>query len=362
MKGIIHINLAKTWRGGERQVALLMENLRLLGINQILICIKSSAIHQYCMKNSLPHRCYSSGTVFLFAPFQLFLLGINKTYGIVHCHESRAVTIAFLARFLFKCKLKTVIHRRVLFPIRQKKITLLKYSPKYADVIICISKAVENVVKEIIADCKTVVIPSGVTYSKSANSTANFRTRLKIDKDKKLVVYIGALSFEKDHFTFLNSAKHILGRYDNVHFAIIGEGELFRQLVEYSKKLGISQQVTFTGFQENIDAIIPETDILLFTSNSEGLGSIILDYFFQKRPVVSAKNGGAEELIIDNETGLLCDIGDAESFATKTVRLLCDEAERNRITSNAFNFALNNFTDEKIAQRTLNLYKFLLDT
>ncbi|MCA1745452.1 MAG: glycosyltransferase family 4 protein, partial [Bacteroidales bacterium] len=115
----------------------------------------------------------------------------------------------------------------------------------------------------------------------------------------------------------------------------------------------------FTGFLNNVNQMIDELDILLFTSKSEGLGSTILDFFVHKRPVVSAKNGGAEELIVDGETGFLCNIGDAACFASKVVNLLKDEEEAKRITKNAYFFAKKNFSIEMIAQRILDLYNRL---
>lgn len=42
---IIHINLQKTWRGGEQQLAYLLDSLKKNSINQILICRKNSALH-----------------------------------------------------------------------------------------------------------------------------------------------------------------------------------------------------------------------------------------------------------------------------------------------------------------------------
>ncbi len=359
MVGVIHINLARSWRGGERQVALLMEHLKSKGVNQVLICIRNSALQSHCKDNNLPFKSFSNIGLFLFVPFLIAIWHLKKKYEIVHCHESRGHTIAFLARFVFRSSIKTVIHRRVLFPIKQKRITLLKYSPRYADEIICISKAVERVVKSSIPDSRTIVIPSGVPFNLAENSTFYLREKYGIQPEDKIVAYVAALSFEKDHFTFLDSAKLILNEMDQVHFMIIGDGVLHADLTAYASRLGISHKVTFTGFVNNVNQIIDQLDLLLFTSKSEGLGSTILDFFVHKRPVVSAKNGGAEELIVDGETGFLCDVGDAACFASKVLKLLKNVEEAERMTQNAYLFAKENFTVEIVAQRIINLYNRL---
>jgi L-malate glycosyltransferase len=361
MHGVVHINLARSWRGGERQVALLMESLLGKELKQLLICTKNSALHHYCEDNNLPFKSFTNVGLFLYVPFLIAVWSFKKKYQIVHCHESRGHTLAFLARFVFRSTIKTVIHRRVLFPIKAKRITLLKYSPKYADEIICISSAVERVVKNTIPDSRTIIIPSGVPFDLDNTGEFELKKKYGIQPESKIVAYVAALSFEKDHFTFLDSAKLILKEQDNVQFMIIGDGLLYNDLLAYSVQLGISDKVTFTGFLNNVNQIIDQLDILLFTSKSEGLGSTILDFFVHKRPVVSARNGGAEELIIDGLTGFLCDIGDATCFASKVVKLLKDEEEVERITQRAYLFALDNFTVDIIAHRTYRLYNRMIE-
>lgn len=360
MEGVIHINLARSWRGGERQVALLMDNFKGKGLNQVLICTRNSALESHCRENNLPFKSFSNLGLFLYVPFLIAVWHLRKKYAIVHCHESRAHTVAFLARFILRSSIKTVIHRRVIFPIKQKPITLMKYSSRYADEIICISKAVEQVVKKAVPDSQTTVIPSSVPFPIEKRDGFNFREKYNIPSDNKIVAYVAALSFEKDHFTFLDTAKLVLDKMDRVHFVIIGNGSLYNDLLAYSSRLGISHNVTLTGFLNNVNQIIDQLDILLFTSKSEGLGSTILDFFVHKRPVVSAKNGVAEELIVNGETGYLCDIGDAACFASKVLRLLKNENEAERITQKAYLYAKENFTVEMMAQRIFDHYNQLV--
>jgi glycosyltransferase involved in cell wall biosynthesis len=336
-----------------------MENLKNETIDQILICSKNSALHNFCKNNHLPYKSFTVIGLFLFVPFLISLWNLQNKYQIVHCHESKGHTLGFIARFVFRSSLKTVIHRRVLFPLKQKKFTLLKYSPKYADTIICISQAVENVVKKAVPDSNTVIIPSGVPFDLVKENSFNLKEIYGIPIDKKIVGYIAALSFEKDHHTFLDSAKLILRQFKNVHFVIIGEGVLYNDILNYSDQLGIKGQVTFTGFLNNITEAISQIDILLFTSKSEGLGSTILDFFVHKRPVVSARNGGAEELIIDGETGFLCDIGDSSCFSWRVMELLKNEDKVKAITHNAYLFAQKNYAAETIAKRVFAVYNRL---
>ncbi|WP_088653584.1 glycosyltransferase [Geofilum rhodophaeum] len=360
MKGVIHINLARSWRGGERQVALLMKELKRASVPQVLVCLRGSSLHKYSRDNHLPHKSFSNVGLFFFVPLLIRIWGLQKKYDVVHCHESRGHTLAFLARYLFGSKIKTVVHRRVLFPIRSKPFTLLKYSPKYVDRVVCISRAVELVVKQAVPHASTLVIPSGVPIpTEVGEKEFDLRMNFGVASDIKIVAYIAALSEEKDHRTFLKTAKIVLESRKDVCFMLIGDGILLEDLTQYTRELGIEDKVIFAGFQTMINQIIGQTDLLLFTSKSEGLGSTILDYFVHKRPVISSRNGGSEELIFEGETGFLCPVGDAQCFAKKLLNLLWDENAIQRITQNAYGFASENFSVEIIAQRTLELYENL---
>ena len=70
-----------------------------------------------------------------------------------------------------------------------------------------------------------------------------------------------------------------------------------------------------TGFRKDIPKILPELDIFLFSSKTEGLGTSLLDAFACQVPVVATNAGGVPELIIHEKTGLLSPTKDPQSLA-----------------------------------------------
>ncbi len=225
--------------------------------------------------------------------------------------------------------------------------------------MICISGAVEKSVRQSIGFKNTIVIPSMIDLENRPEPGNGIRKKWDI-RSKFLVGYIAALTAEKDHFTFLDTAKNILDSADlDIHFVVAGEGRLKTELLEYSRQLGISEKVTFTGFIKNVQGIIPEIDVLLFTSISEGLGTTILDFFVAKKPVVATKSGGAEELISNGETGFLCEAGDHQKLAKNVILLLKNPKLKAEIVEKAYKFATN-FSIPSITSKTIEVYKSLL--
>ena len=350
---IIHINTQKKWRGGERQLSWLHEGIQKKGINQLIICRKKSKLEAFSIENNIEFKSFSIQIYTLFyVAFKLIKL-IKKEETIVHCHDSKSHTIALILKLVYKSKVKVVVQRKVNFSIKGYFSKNIKYSEKYINAIFCVSKCVENTIRKSTDFNNTTVIYDMIKpfeiHAIPIHSSRNFQ-----------IGYIAALTAEKDHFTFLKTAKKILEINPNVQFIIAGEGKLKSNLIDFTADLGISNKVNFVGFVKDIPGLITEIDLLLFTSTSEGLGSTILDFFIAKKPVVTVKNGGAEELVFHNETGFICELKDDLNLAKYCLELINNPELTNRITENAYKFVIENFSVNTITDKTLDAYKKIL--
>ena len=353
---VIHVNLQKDWRGGEQQLAYLLQSLRLKKVEQILICRENSSLEEFAKKENIEYKSINN-KLFNKLGNLIMLYNLIKSRGIdiIHCHESKGHSLALFTKIFFNYNSKIILHRRVIFPIKGFLSKKIKYSSKFINEIICVSKAVEKSVKNSTGYKNTIVIPDMIDtnfiYENKKFLNANYRI-----SDKILIGYIAALTFEKDHFTFLNTAKLLLKKNHNLHFVIIGDGDNRQKLTQYALDLQISENVTFTGFIENAKKIIPEIDILLFTSTEEGLGSTILDFFLAKKPVVCVKNGGSEDIVFNHKTGFICEKGDSDALANNVDFILKNPIITKEIVENAYNFVNEKFSIEVVTNQTLNCY------
>lgn len=352
---IIHINTQKNWRGGERQLSWLYEEIQKKGIEQTIICRKKSKLEAFSIENSLQFNSFSIQIYSLFyVAFKLINL-IKKGETIVHCHDSKSHTIALILKLIYRSKVKVVVHRKVNFPIKSFFSKNIKYSQHYINAIFCVSKCVENTIYKSTGFENTTVIYDMIKpfeiFMIPNHSKRNFK-----------IGYIAALTAEKDHFTFLKTAKNILEIYPNIQFIIAGEGKLRETLIDFAAELGITNNVDFVGFIKDIPALIAEIDLLLFTSTSEGLGSTILDFFMAKKPVVTVKNGGAEELVFHNQTGFICELKDDLNLAKYCVKLIQNPEISYEITENAYKFVIENCSVKTIVDKTIDAYSKILNT
>jgi glycosyltransferase involved in cell wall biosynthesis len=350
---IIHINTQKNWRGGERQLVWLYDELKTKGINQIIVCRAKGKLSEFCKKNRINFKSFKISIFTLFYISYQVLRLVKGSRTIIHCHDSKAHTIALIIKLFYRSKVKVVVQRKVNFPIKGYFSQNIKYSERYINAIFCVSKSVETNVLKSTKFRNTHVIYDMIKPVAITNSG--------LCKEKITIGYIAALTAEKDHYTFLETAKIILENDKNFDFVIAGEGELKQNLIDYSISLGIEKNILFLGFVEDIPALISTIDILLFTSTSEGLGSTILDFFMAKKPVVTVKNGGSEELVFNNITGFICDPKDTTCLASYCIEISKNTELKNTITKNAFEFVTTNFTAEKITTDIICQYNRLLE-
>jgi len=104
--------------------------------------------------------------------------------------------------------------------------------------------------------------------------------------------------------------------------------------------------------------LLPEFDLFLFTSKTEGLGSSILDAYACEVPVVTTNAGGIPEIVKHNVTGLLASPGDAQALAAECLRVISDKELRNLLVKNASELVLG-FSKEVMGNSTFLVYSEL---
>jgi len=361
MINVLHISTAKTWRGGEQQLAYMVDGLAKREVNNFILTTSNSVLYQVYSKKNIP--CFqqkkSHGFSLQWAKKIKYICSKNKM-DLIHCHDSKAHTYAVLSSVFFNNTAPIVVHRKVIFKIKQTFLTKFKYNHKNVKKIICISKAVQKEVKKIVKEDKTCVAYSAKELHQKNESTIDLRANYNLQTNAKIIGYVAALTYEKDHDTFLKVAKKISQKHKNVFFFIIGDGKLRKEIQTKIKKYNLENKVILTGFLPNAKFVVKQFDVLLFTSQLEGLGTTILDAFEYKIPVVTVKNGGAEEIVIPNKTGWICNKKEVNCLSNKIDAILTNKVDVT-IIENAYNYVLQNHNAKKMVDSIYQVYQNVLN-
>jgi glycosyltransferase involved in cell wall biosynthesis len=152
--------------------------------------------------------------------------------------------------------------------------------------------------------------------------------RLPTDGNVRFVTIVANFRHAvKDHPTFLRAARRVNDRLPNSCFVLAGEGELIEPMRRLAEELGIADRTYFLGRCDRVGELLAISDVCVLSSKFEGFSNSILEYMAARKPVVATKVGGAEEVIVEGETGYLVRSGDDCAMAERVMYLLQSPAE-----------------------------------
>jgi rhamnosyl/mannosyltransferase len=208
---------------------------------------------------------------------------------------------------------------------------------------------------------KCVVIPLGIDLQKfekkgREREIATIRSRY----GGRIVLFVGRLTHYKGVPYLVEAMKSISGR-----LLIIGTGELERQLRNQAEQNNLMTKVSFLGElrDEEMGPFFHACDLLVLPSitRNEAFGIVQLEAMACKKPVVSTQlETGVPFVNQHGKTGIVVLPGDSGALAEAINRLLGDEELRAQMGVEGRKRVETEFTKEKMAQHTLNLYQEVL--
>jgi len=343
---ICHINLAKGFRGGERQTELL---IRAIGafedVSQTVILRKDSPLIDRLDGSSPRLELHVVSKPYIRYAFLI------RDCSLIHAHEAKAAQFAYLSSRLYRRPY--LITRRVPNPIKSNPLSRRIYIK--SNMVVALSGAIRDLLVKYDSRLKPVIIPSMVSNLPfDPVSKDEIRRRFT---GKFLVGHAGALVNRHKGQQYLLEAASILENvYPNIHFLFLGQGEDESWLKGLADGLS---NVTFTGFIENLGDYLAAFDLFVFPSLQEGLGSVLLDAMQFRLPIVASDVDGIPDIIEHEKTGLLVPPRDGKALSRAIENLYLSGDKRLMLSENAY-AATVKYHPREIAALYLSAYKQIL--
>ena len=181
------------------------------------------------------------------------------------------------------------------------------------------------------------------------------------EKHDTIVVGIAArLNPVKDISTLIKAFAIAYKEDNRLRLSIAGTGEDGDKLKALASELGLNDVCTFEGWVSDMRAYFKKVDINVLSSLSETFPYSLLEGALDHVPAIASKVGGIPYLIKHEETGLLFEAGDAETFAKEILRLASDEDLRNRLAENLYCKARDEFSLDRMRQDQQAIYDRLV--
>ena len=299
---------------------------------------------------------------------------IRNRYDIVHTHTAKA---GMLGRFAAKmCRIPVIVHtlhgstfHENLSPMMNRLYRFLERKAiKITDKTITVGEDLKKRYLEagVGHENDYVTIRSGFDMSRFRLSEEEIlRRRHAVRKEHGLVdsdIVIGSASRlepRKGHTYFLDAALQISQVNRRVKFLIAGNGYYGNDLKNYTKKIGLEQNVQFLGHRTDIEDVLCAMDIFVLSSLWEGLPRVLVQCSAIGKPIITFDIEGARELVVDGENGYVVPLKNVTQLSEK-VSFLVNHPEKAREMGKKGRLKVTDDWDKQVmVEKIEKLYKDL---
>ncbi|QIR05045.1 glycosyltransferase family 4 protein [Salinivibrio costicola] len=313
---ICHVNLASGFSGGERQTLTLIKQQLAMGYQLTVVANPTSpfadeirALEQ-CQLVLCKHYTRSHQR------------SITADCDVVHVHEGRAIYWALLQRLIHG--VPYIVTRRIDNPLKRKWLSQLAYTR--ASTLVGLSSEIVRQITRRHPQANVATIPSSpVQYPVSDADVDAIKAQFA---NKFLVIQAANMYAHKGFDVTIGAAKVLEKHAPQIHICLLGDGKARAELEKQAQGLG---NISFMGKQSAMGNWFAAADLLVHPSYSEGLGSVILEAMAAGLPVVGTNAGGIPDIIKDDISGRLIEVGNPDQLASAIADIANDEALRERL-------------------------------
>lgn len=284
----------------------------------------------------------------------------QEEFDVIHAHDWLSMKAGVEAKRVSGKPLVVHIHAteidRTAGSVNREVYDIERKGMQDADVIVTVSgwtkkKVVENYG---ISPDKIRVVHNAVDFSKD---TASKVYRMK-KKNKKVVLFVGRITVQKGPDYFVDAAKKVIDKRDDVVFIFSGSGDMQRAMIEKTAKLGISDKVLFAGFLrgKELEEAYKMSDVFVMPSVSEPFGLVPLESMSYNTPVIISRQSGVSEVI---SHCLKVDFWDIDEMANMILSVLRYPVLKETLSYNGAK-EVKDLTWDKPAEKCISIYNELI--
>lgn len=275
----------------------------------------------------------------------------KRNIEVIHTNASN---VDFGALLALKCGLPHVWHvRELLYEHYQMKY----FFPRLQEVLFRNANAVITI-SEYVARKRKFGKHNYTLYNGIDLHKYELNKEICFSREIIRILYCGIISKEKGTMDAIKAIQNLVERgYTNFLLDIVGsESDYSRTLMDYVTEHGLSEYITFYGYQADVLEFRRKADIALMCSRSEALGRVTIESMLGECLVIGAASGATLELIDDGNTGYLYEAGNVHQLAEKILFVYQNKEKARIIVSRAKEYAVDNFDSKRYGEKIYRLY------
>jgi glycogen synthase len=226
-------------------------------------------------------------------------LAVKKDFDVIHAHDWLTYPAGIAAKYVSGKPLVIHVHAtefdRSGENVNPQVFDIEKKGMEEADKIIAVSNFTRNIIIEKygIPEDKVVTVHNAVEPAEVKDVNGSKYV------PEKIVTFLGRITFQKGPDYFIEAARLVLERDENIRFVMAGSGDLMEKMIRRVAQLRIGHKFHFTGFLQgaNVDRMLAMSDVFVMPSVSEPFGIVPLEAMRSNVPVVISKQSGVSEVL-----------------------------------------------------------------
>lgn len=337
------------------------------GIESELLCYPDSQIHKNALGKGV--KCHPVKASGYFHPIEAAKIArIIKAGGfdLVHTQASKDLWVLTPALWFCSSEIPLLMTKQVgSFIVKKDILHKLIYNR------VTYALAISEVIKKNLLDTcpltkeRVLLLHNSVDTKKFDPSLAErekIREEFSINSDEIVIGMLARFSWGKGHEEFVESAKALSQKYDNLKFMIVGEpsrGEdkYGQKIIDLVENYGLKEKMIFTGFRSDTRDILSSMDIFAFPSHSEAFGIALVEAMSMGKSTVVSNSDGVLDIAVDGVTSFLFRKQDGKDLAEKLELLITNEELRIKFGNAGRERAVNHFDTEILTDRVIDIYK-----
>ena len=329
--------------GGSHQSSLvIIKSLKKKGFNPVIILHKKGTLETILKKKGIDFHFFPLNNFFgssnnkhlnliyliLSTPTICYLI-LKYKIDIIHSNDMKIHLNWILPSFLLRKRF--IWHQRTIFPNSRISKMLIKLA--YA--IVSISKFVQKTIPTSLHQ-KNVLIYNSLDLN---NKNLSFKKKKMIlrKKSQKLIGFFGNIQKIKQPYLLLEIAEIIKKNKKNIKICCFGNDKenLLNNLKSQIDFKNLYNYIEFFDFVYPVEPIMNDMDIIIATSLNDGFGRTIIEGMKLKKPVIASNAGGHNEIIKNNQNGILVDSRDPKKFYLGIIKILNNKKFKKKLVRNA---------------------------
>jgi glycosyltransferase involved in cell wall biosynthesis len=241
-----------------------------------------------------------------------------------------------------------------------------KLALRWMNAVVCVSVAQAQKVRQArVPEAKIVVIKNAVGEEAFATPQSEVRREMLgwfSQPPRWLIGAAGRFSPEKGFAVLVEAASLVIQQRPEAGFVLFGDGPLRGNLERMIAARNLQRKLILAGFRSNLSHFLPNLDLNVMSSFTEGLPVILLEAGAAGVPTVATSVGGIPEVLDDGHSGYIVPAGDAPALAQRIVALLDNEKLRQAMGQAARDRARSDFAFSAMSLRYHQLFQTLVES